>query len=190
MKTNRKNLIIALAMTMALLPVSASRAAAAAIEIPTQTFYISQLGDITVVVREGVPQAIVVRDRNLIRKEAGFSINYTPYMGKVLLTNDVTLQPGTMPLTFDHSGVIEFTFGDNKLVLEFEGTATKSKDVAMMTKTLYTKGDFVIADSVGAFADLKGTTGTFTLTLVCHIVPGEHPMVGSPVEVTFSAMGM
>lgn len=190
MKTNRKNLIIAMAMAMALLSVSAGRAAAAAIDIATQTFYISQLGDLTVVVREGVPQAIVVRDRNLVRKEAGFTINGTPYMGKVLVMNDVTLQPGTMPLMFDHSGVVEFTFGDNMLVLKFSGTATKSVDAAMMTKTLYTKGDFEVADAVGAVADLKGTKGTFTLTLVCHIVPGEHPKVGSPVEVKFSAMGM
>jgi len=89
----------------------------------------------------------------------------------------------------DHSGVIEFTFGDNKLVLKFSGTATKSKDLALLTKTLYTKGDFEVADAIGAVADLKGVKGTFTLTLVCHIVPGEHPKVGSPVEVTFSAMG-
>jgi hypothetical protein len=190
MKTNRKNLLIALAMTMALIPVSAGRAAAAAIDVHTQTFYISQLGDLTVVVREGVPQTIVVRDKNLVRKEAGFTINGAPYMGKVLLTNDLTLQPGTMPLMFDHSGVIEFTFGESKVVLEYKGAATKTKDLAMMTKTLYTKGDFVIADAIGAYAYLKGTTGTFTLTLVCHIVPGEHPKVGSPVEVTFSAMGM
>lgn len=190
MKTNRKNIIIAAVMTLALLPVSASRAAAAAIDVSTQTFYISQLGDLTVVVKEGVPQTIVVRGKNLTRKEAGFSINGAPYMGKVLVTNNLTLLPGTMPLKFEHSGVVEFTFGDNKLVLEYYGTATKTEDAAMMTKTLNSYGGFVVADAIGAVADLKGTTGTYKLDLTCHIVPGEHPMVGSPVEVTFSAMGM
>ena len=47
---------------------------------------------------------------------------------------------------------------------------------------------------IGDGSVIEGNTGavnaTFTLTLVCHIVPGEHPMVGSPVEVKFSAMGM
>src|SRR5512135_1008391 len=190
MKTNRKNLIIALVIAVALLPVSAGRAIAAAIDVPTTTFYISQLGDLTLVLKEGVPQTIVVRGHNVKGTGVGFSIDGTPYMGDVLLTNNLTLMPGTMPLMFEHYGVIEFTFGDNKLVLKYNGTATKTKDVAMMTKTLDSHGDFVVADAIGAVAGLKGATGTYMLTLVCQIVPGEHPKVGSPVEVTFSAMGM
>ena len=182
--------MLAVAMAMVLLPAVASRAVAAAIDLPTTTLYISQLGDLTVVLKEGVPQTIVVRGHNLKGTGVGFSINGTPYMGDVLLTNNLTLLPGTMPLMFEHGGVVEFTFGDNKLVLMYNGTATKTKDLAMMTKTLYSKGDFVIADAIGAFADPKGMKGTYKLNEVCHIVPGEHPMVGSPVEVTFSAMGM
>jgi hypothetical protein len=107
----------------------------------------------------------------------------------VLQTNNLTLLPGTSPLMFEHYGVVEFTFGANKLVLKYNGTATKAKDLAMMTRTLDSKGDFVVADAVGAVAGLKGTKGTYKLTLVCHITPGVHPMVGSPVEVMFSAMG-
>lgn len=190
MKTNRKNLIIALVMAVALLPVSAGRAFAAAIDVPTTTFYISQLGDLTLVLKEGVPQTIVVRGHNVKGTGVGFSIDGTPYMGDVLLTNNLTLMPGTMPLMFEHYGVVEFTFGDNKLVLSYNGTATKTKDLAMMTKTLYSKGDFVIADAVGAFANFKGMKGIYKLNEVCHIVPGQHPMVGSPVEVTFSATPM
>jgi hypothetical protein len=190
MKTKRKSLIIAVVMAMALLPVSASRAAAAAIDIPMTTFHISQLGDFTLVVKEGVPQTIVVTGRNVMGTGVGFGIDGTPYMGDVLLTNNLTLMPGTMPLMFEHYGVIEFTFGDTKIVLEYNGTATKTMDLAMMTKTLYSKGDFVVADAIGAFANLKGMKGTYKLNEVCHIVPGQHPMVGSPVEVTFSAMTM
>src|SRR5512143_1586533 len=107
MKTNRKNLILALVTSLAFLPVSASRATAAAIDFPSTTFYISQLGDLTVVVKEGVPQTIVVRGRDLTAKDVGFSINGTPYMGEVLVTNNLTLMPGTMPLMFEHYGVIE-----------------------------------------------------------------------------------
>ena len=95
-----------------------------------------------------------------------------------------------MPLKFEHYGVVELTVGDNMLVLKYNGTATKTKDAAMMTKTLNSYGDFVVADAIGAVADLKGMKGTYKLTLTCHTVPGGHPMVGSPVEVTFSAMGM
>jgi hypothetical protein len=190
MMMHRKNLlVIVMAMTMVMLPVSASLAATS-IDIPATTLKISMLGDLTLVVKEGVPQAIVVRGRDLSGMGVGFSINGTPYMGDVMVSNNLTLLPGTMPLMFEHYGVIEFTFGDNMLVLKYNGTATKTKDLAMMTKTLYTKGDFEVADAVGAVAGLKGLKGTFTLTLVCHIVPGQHPMVGSPVEVTFSAMGM
>lgn len=190
MKNLKKLIMLTVAMTLVLLPVAASRASAASIDIATTTFYISKLGDLTLVAKEGVPQAIVVRGRNVIAKDAGFSINGTPYMGYVLLTNNLNLMPGTDPLMFEHYGVVEFTVGADMLVLQYNGTATKSKDVAMLTKTLYSKGDFEVADGTGAFAYLKGVKGTYRLNEVCHIVPGMHPMVGSPVEVTFSAMGM
>jgi hypothetical protein len=190
MKTQKKLLLIAVAMSMVLLPVLASRAAAATVDFGPTTLSISQLGDLTLVVKEGMPQAIVVRGRNLYGKDVGFSINGAPYMGKVLVTNNLTLLPATMPLKFEHYGVVELTFGDNMLVLQYNGTATKTKDAAMMTKTLNSYGDFVVADATGAVADLKGMKGTYKLTLTCHTVAGEHPMVGSPVEVMFSAMGM
>ena len=190
MKTTKKLLMMAVAVSMVLLPVLASRAAAATVDVGPATLTISQLGDLTLVVKEGVPQTIVVRGRNLSGMGVGFSTNGTPYMGDVLLTNNLTLLAGTMPLKFEHYGVVEITAGANMLVLSYNGTATKTKDAAMMTKTLNSYGDFVVADATGAFADLKGIKGTYKATLMCHTVPGEHPMVGSPVEVMFSAMGM
>jgi len=190
MKNLKKLIMLTVAMTLVLLPVAASRASAASVDIATTTFYISKLGDLTLVAKEGVPQAIVVRGRNVTAKDVGFSINGTPYMGYVLLSNNLNLMPGTMPLMFEHYGVVEFTVGADMLVLQYNGTATKTKDVAMLTKTLYSKGDFEVADGTGVFAGLKGVKGTFKLNQVCHIVPGQHPMVGSPVEVTFSPMGM
>jgi len=190
MKNLKKLIMITVAMTLMMLPVLASRASAASVDIATTTFYISKLGDLTLVAKEGVPQTIVVRGKNLTGKDVGFSINGTPYIGYVLLTNNLTLLPGTMPLKFEHNGVVELTFGDNMLVLMYEGTATATKDVGMLTKTLNSYGEVIFAKGTGALAALNGIKGTYTLTLVCHIVPGEHPMVGSPVEVTFSAMGM
>jgi hypothetical protein len=189
MMMHRKNLLmIVMAITMVMLPVTASLAATA-IDIPAGTLKISMLGDLTLVVKEGVPQAIVVRGRDLSGMGVDFSINGTPYMGDVMVSNNLTLLPATMPLMFEHYGVVEITAGANMLVLKYNGSATKTKDVAMMTKTLNSSGDFVVADATGAFADLKGMKGTYKATLMCHIVPGEHPMVGSPVEVMFSAMG-
>jgi hypothetical protein len=92
-----------------------------------------------------------------------------------------------MPLKFEHEGTIDFKFtGGSTLSLEFEGKATKTKE--MHTKTLNSYGDFVVTDGTGPFADLEGTKGTFTLTIVCSGT-GEKPMVGDPVTVSFSAMG-
>ena len=65
MKTQKKLLMIALAMSMVLLPALASRAVAAMVDFGPATLNISQLGDLTLVVKEGVPQTIVVRGRNL-----------------------------------------------------------------------------------------------------------------------------
>jgi len=190
MKNLKEILVMAVIMTMAALPITAARAAAASIDIPMTTLGISQLGDLTLVVKDGVPQTIVVRGHNVSGTGIGFSTNGAPYMGDVMLGNNLTLVPGTMPLMFDHYGVVEFTFGADMLVLKYNGAATKTKDAAMLTKTLYSKGDFTVAAATGVFAGLAGVKGAYKLTEVCHIVPGMHPMVGSPVEVTFSAMGM
>jgi hypothetical protein len=177
------------ATAMALLVASAAKAATA-IDVGTTTFTISKLGDLTLVVKGGVPEAIVVRGRELTGMGISFSVNGTPYMGDSGLTSNLTLIPNTMPLKFEHDGTICFTVGTDVLTLQYNGTATKTKDVAMLTKTLNSYGDFVVVDGTGVFADLKGVMGTYTLMLVCHIVPGEHPAVGSPVEVTFSASAM
>jgi hypothetical protein len=177
-------------LSLVLLPVFVSQAAAASIDIPTTTLTISKLGDITLVVKDGVPQTIIVRDRDLSGNYVGFSVNGIPYTGYVRLSNNLTLKPGTDPLMFDHEGILEFVVGDNALLLEFKGTATKTVDLMMLTKTLYSVGDFVVSDATGPFAGLKGMKGTFKLNQVCHIVAGEHPKVGSPVEVTFSGMTM
>lgn len=175
-------------LSLMLLPVFVSQAAAVSIDIPMTTLAISKLGDLTLVVKDGVPQTIVVRGRDVSGSNISFSINGTPYMGDVSLSNNLTLQPGTMLLMFDHYGKLCFTVGDNVLVLEYKGIAKKTVDLMMLTKTLYSAGDFVVADGTGPFAGLKGMKGTYKLNEVCHIVAGEHPKVGSPVEVTFSGI--
>lgn len=175
-------------LSLVLLPVLVSQAAAASIDIPMTTLTISKLGDLTLVVKDGVPQTIVVRGRDLSGNNIGFSVNGLPYSGYVALSNNLTLQPGTMPLMFEHNGMLEFVVGDNVLLLKFNGTATKNVDLMKLTKTLYSVGDFVVADGTGPFAGFKGMKGTYKLNEVCYIVAGEHPKVGSPVEVTFSSM--
>jgi hypothetical protein len=190
MKNLKKILVMTVIMTMAALPVTAVRAAAASVDIPMTTLGISHLGDLTLVLKEGVPQTIIVRGHDVSGMGIGFSVNGASYMGDVMLSNNLTLIPATMPLMFEHYGVVEFTFGADMLVLKYNGTASKTKDLAMLTKTLYSKGDFTVAAATGVFAGLKDVKGTYKLTEVCHIVPGMHPMVGSPVEVMFSAMGM
>lgn len=176
------------AMSLVLISAFATQAVAASFDIPMTTFYISKLGDLTLVVKDGVPQTIVVRGRDVSASNIGFSVNGIPYMGDVSLSNNLTLQPGTMPLMFDHYGKLYFTVGGNVIVLEYKGTAKKTVDTMALTKTLYSVGDFTVTDGTGPFAGLKGMKGTYKLTEVCHIVAGEHPKVGSPVEVTFSAM--
>ncbi len=189
MLTYMKRLSTLLAMlSMMLLPVLVSQAVAASIDIPMTTLTISRLGDLTLVVKDGVPQTIIVRGRDLSGSNTGFSVNGTPYTGDVSLSNNLTLLPGTMPLMFGHYGKLCFTLGGNILVLEYNGTATKTEDLMMLTRTLDSTGDFTVADGTGVFAGLKGMKGTYTLKQVCHIVAGEHPKVGSPVEVTFSGM--
>jgi hypothetical protein len=189
MLTYMKRLSTLLAMlSLMLLPVFVNQAAAASIDIPTTTLTISKLGDLTLVVKDGVPQTVVVRGLKLSGNNIGFSVNGIPYSGYVALSNDLTLQPGTMPPMFEHTGMLEFVAGDNVLILKYSGTATKTVDLMKLTKTVYTAGDFTVADGTGVFAGLKGMNGTFKLNQVCHIVAGEHPKVGSPVEVTFSGM--
>ena len=189
MKNRRNVLAIVFALVTALFVASAAKAATS-IDVGTTTFTISKLGDFTLVAKEGVPQTIVVRGREVAAKGMSFSVNGTPYMGDAGLVTNLTLIPATMPLMFEHDGTICFTVGADVLTLQYNGTATATKDVAMLTKTLSSDGDFVVVGGTGVFADLKGMKGTYTLMLVCHIVPGEHPAVGSPVEVTFSAMAM
>jgi hypothetical protein len=189
MLTYIKRLSTLLAMlSLMLMPVFVSQAASASIDIPMTTLTISKLGDLTLVAKDGVPQTIVVRGRDLSGNNIGFSVNGIPYSGYVALSNNLTLQPGTKPLMFEHNGMLEFVVGDNVLILKFNGTATKTVDLMMLKKTLYTAGDFSVAEGTGPFAGLKGMKGTFTLNQVCQIVAGEHPKVGSPVEVTFSGM--
>src|SRR5690349_9934710 len=174
-------------LSLVLLPVFASQAAAASIDILTTTLAISKLGDLTLVVKDGVPQTIIVRGRD-VSGVTPFSVNGIPYTGDVTLSNNLTLQPGTMPLMFDHNGMVQFMAGANMLVLKYKGTATKTVDLMMLTRTLNSAGDFFVADGTGPFAVLKGMKGTYKLNEMCHIVAGEHPKVGSPVEVTFSGM--
>jgi hypothetical protein len=186
-----KILSMVLAVTFAVLPLAASRANAAAIDFPNTTFAITALGDLTVVLKEGVPQAIVVRGQGLAANGVDVGINGVPYPAYVLLGSNLTLLPGTMPLKFEHKGMIDITLNGGAIVsLKYTGTATKTVDMMTHVKTLNSYGDFVVTNGTGVLADLVGVKGTYNLTLVCRGTPGEHPMVGTPVDVTFSAKGM
>jgi len=190
MKLNiKKILLTTLVLTLTLLPVAATRAAALGIDIPASPFTISKLGDLTIVLKDGVPQTIIARGQEFKGLNVYPTINGLVSTADVLLTSNLTLVPATMPLKFDHYGTIGITVGDHVLYLNYDGKAVKVKDAATGAKTLTSYGDFVITGGTGGFKDLAGIKGTYTLTLVCRGVPGEHPMVGSPVEITFSAMG-
>jgi len=181
--------MIAMVMTLALVSAPLTAAAATSIDLYPTTFYIHKLGDVTIVLSEGVPETIVASGKELVRKDAEFFVNGVSYMAYALLTTTkLRLQQGTMPLKFDHEGTLEFTSGKDMLSLEFKGVAEKTKDMEMNTKTLDSYGEFVVTKGTGVFAYLEGVMGKFTLTLVCQRASGEHPMVGDPVEVTFSAM--
>jgi hypothetical protein len=188
MRIMKKLSMLLATLSLVLVPMFVSQAVAASFDIPATTFNISMLGDLTFVAKDGVPQTIIVRGLDLSAGNIGFSVNGIPYMGDVSLSNNLTLQPATMPLMFDHYGKICFTVGGNVIVLEYKGTAKKTVDLMALTKTLYSAGNFVVTDGTGPFAGLKGMIGTYKMNQVCHIVAGEHPKVGSPVEVTFSAM--
>jgi len=175
-------------LSLVVLPAFVSQAVAATIDLPMTTLTISKLGDLTLVVKDGVPQTIIVRGRDVSGSNISFSVNGTPYMGDVSLSNNLTLLPGTMPLMFDHYGKLCFTVGADTLVLQYKGKATKTKDLMMLTKTLDSAGDFTVVNGTGPFAGLKDMKGTYTLKEVCHIVAGVHPKVGDAVEVTFSGM--
>jgi hypothetical protein len=190
MKNRRNVLTMVLAAVVAIFTVSMATAATVSVNVPSSTFAIANLGNFTLVLKEGVPQAIVATGQKFTGMGVGTDINGMAGPGDVALTSNLNLVPGTMPLMFEHDGYVNFTIGADMLSLKYNGMATKTKDVAMLTKTLSSSGDFVVANGTGEFAALEGAKGTYTLTLVCHIVPGEHPMVGNPVEVTFSAMGM
>jgi hypothetical protein len=185
MKRNLMITVLAMALVLVLAPMS--RAVAADINFPASMFTIKHLGDVTIVLREGEPQAIVARDQKFVGNDVYVTVNGAPYTAYVALGSNLTLMTGTMPLKFEHTGTVDFKFsGGSTLSLEYYGTATKTKE--MHTKTLNSYGGFVITDGTGPFADLKGGKGTYTLTFVCSGT-GEKPMVGDPVTVTFSAMG-
>jgi len=189
MQTYMKRLSTLLAtLSLVLLPVFAGQAVAVSFDLPATTFTISKLGDLTLVVKDGVPQTIIVRGRDVSGSNISFAVNGIPYRGDVSLSNNLTLMPGTMPLMFGHYGKVCFTVGGNVLTVEYNGTATKTVDLMALTRTLDSAGDFTVADGTGVFAGLKGMKGTYMLKEVCHIVAGEHPKVGSPFEVTFTGM--
>lgn len=185
----RSLLTMVLVVAMILVTVPAIRAVSASIEVPTTTFAVSKLGDITIVLREGAPHAVVARGQKFAAYDFNFSIKGVDYLADAFLTSNLTLQNEMEPFKFDHDGTFKFKVGEDTFILEYEGVAHKTKDVEMHTKTLDSYGTFVITDGTGVFADLKGVTGTYTLTLMCKKVPGEHKKVGDPVHVTFSAMG-
>jgi len=190
MKLNiKKTLLMALVLTLTLLPIAAARASAIGIDLPASPFTISKLGDVTIVLKDGVPQTIVTRGQAFQGLGVYPVINGVVDKADVKLTSNLTLIPATMPLKFDHDGTIVITVGDHVLYLTYEGLATKVKDEVTGAKTLNSYGAFVITGGTGGFKDLAGLKGTYTLMIVCRGIPGEHPKVGSPVEITFSAMG-
>jgi len=190
MKLNiKKILLMTLVLALTLLPVAATRAAALGIDIPASPFTISKLGDLTIVLKDGVPQTIIARGQEFKGLNVYPTIHGMVSTADVLLTSNLTLVPATMPLKFDHYGTIGITVGDKVLYLKYDGQATKVKDEVTGAKTLKSYGEFVITGGTGDFKDLAGIKGTYTLILACRGVPGEHPKVGSPVEITFSAMG-
>jgi hypothetical protein len=186
----RNLLMMALVMSMTMLPASVSTAAQANIDVPTAAFAVAKLGDITIVLRDGEPHAIVATGQKFKGMDVYFTVNGAPYVGKAILTSNLTLMQGTMPLKFEHDGTFDFIVGEHTLSLKYEGVATKTKEFAggMKTKTLNSYGDFVVTDGTGGFEALKGGEGTYTLTLVCSGMAGEHPKVGKVVHVTFSTM--
>jgi len=190
MKLNiKKTLLMALVLTLALVPLAAARATALGIDIPASPFTISKLGDVTIVLKDGVPQTIVTRGQEFLGLGVYPAINGMVDKADVAVASNLTLIPATMPLKFDHYGTICITVGDNVLTLKYDGLATKEKDPVTGAKTLKSYGAFTVTGGTGTFKDLVGQKGTYTLILVCRGIPGEHPMVGSPVEITFSAMG-
>jgi len=190
MKLNiKKMLMTALVMTLSLLPIAATRAAAIGIDLPATPFAITKLGDLTIVLKDGVPQTIVARGQEFKAMGAYPTINGMVNTADVVLTSNLTLVPATMPLKFDHYGTIGITVGDHILYVKYDGQATKVKDEVTGAKTLKSYGDFVITGGTGGFKDLAGIKGAYSLNLVCLGAPGEHPKVGSLVEITFSAKG-
>ena len=193
MTKNRKNLaVVFLAVVAALLTASSSQATqllTATINVPTAAFLVSNQGTVTMVTNDGVPLSIVVTGRELIAQGAGVDINGAAGPGSVLLTFNLSLLPGTMPLTFNQSGAIHFTAGGGVVSLALTGKATEVNDPIMQTRTLRSSGNFVITNAVGDFANRVGVTGTFTLAIASRLVPGElFPATGTPVDVTFSAI--
>jgi hypothetical protein len=183
----RNFMITIMAVTLILLLAPVSRAVAADFDFPASMFTIKQLGDATIVLRNGEPQAIVLRDQKFVGNDVYVTVNGVVYTAYVALGSNLTLMPGTMPLKFEHMGTVDFKFsGGSTLSVEYGGAATKTKE--MNTKTLKSYGHFVITDGTGPFADLKGGKGAYSLTIVCSGTDG-HPKVGDPVTVTFSAMG-
>lgn len=186
-----KILSMVLAVTFMVVPVAALSARAATIDFPNTTFMIKTLGDLTLVLKEGVPQTIIVRGQELAANGVDVGINGVPYVSYVALGSNLTLLPGMTPLTFEHKGMIDITIGGGAILsLRYTGTATKTVDMMTHVKTLNSYGDFVVTNGTGVLADLVGVKGTYNLTLVCRGIPGEHPKVGTPVDVTFSAKGM
>ena len=155
MTNNRRNLLTTvLAAVGAMLTVSMATAATFSVNVPTTTFTISQLGDVTLVFKEGVPEAIVATGQQFTGMGVGTDINGMANPGDVLLSSNLKLLPGTMPLTFDHDGYVNFTIGGDMLSLKYTGKATKTKDLVMMTKTLCSFGDFVVANGMGVTTHL------------------------------------
>jgi hypothetical protein len=183
-----KKILLVMALVMTMMQAQVTGAAATSIDLPTTPFAISKLGDVTIVLEEGVPHAIVARGQKFAAYDIYFSVNGVSYLADAFLASNLTLQRDTMPLKFDHDGTFKFKSGEDMLILEYEGVADKTKDMEMHTKTLNSYGSFVVTEGTGVFADLEGVMGTYSLKLVCRRMPGEHPKVGDPVEVSFSAM--
>jgi hypothetical protein len=77
--------------------VPVSRAAAAMIDFGPSMFTIKELGDVTIVLREGEAEAIVARGQKFVGNDVSVTVNGIMYTAYVALGSNLTLIPETMP---------------------------------------------------------------------------------------------
>ncbi|MBI4287555.1 MAG: hypothetical protein HY671_03875 [Chloroflexi bacterium] len=178
----RRLLVIALAVVIALLPVSLARAGMLTIDVPETMLTVSQAGDAEIAFEDGVLDDLEVRDREYTGTGVEVLIGGVSYMADLLLTSNLKLaELGS--IIADHDGAVDFTIGEDMLNVEYEGSAEIMKGMMPHTKKIMSHGDFKVVDGTGLFEDLKGVEGAYMMTIVEHGIE-----VGSMAGFKFSAM--